>query len=202
MRVRRRPSPAIDGKAATVTGEQSGVLDISGVQRLYDRVAPIYDVLTAPYGWCGAGRLVNRAIAELRLGPGDTVVDLGTGTGRNLLTLADLVGPGGRVIGVDVSPKMLARAQRKIEQRGLANVELAEADMATFVPPEETNAVLSTFAMEMAPDYEAVIGRLVRQISPKTLRVWLRAPYDPAQRLQTLARAHPGRRPWQFQRIR
>ncbi len=155
-----------DAGAEAEVGEEPGVLDASGVQRLYDRVAPVYDVLAAPYGWFGAGRLVSRAIAELRLGSGDTVVDLGTGTGRNLLVLADLVGSDGRVIGVDVSPGMLARARRKLDQRGLANVELVEADMTMFVPPAETVAVLSTFAMEMVPDYEAVIGRLVRQISP------------------------------------
>lgn len=155
-----------DAEAGAEVGEGPRVLDASGVQRLYDRVAPVYDVVAAPYGWFGAGRLVSRAIAELRLGSGDTVVDLGTGTGRNLLALAEMVGPGGRVIGVDVSPKMLARARAKLEQGGLANVALVEVDMATFVPPAGTAAVLSTFAMEMAPDYEAIIGRLARQISP------------------------------------
>lgn len=152
--------------AESESGPEPEVLDGSGVRRLYDRLAPFYDVLAAPYGWFGAGRLVRRALAELRLEPGDTVVDLGTGTGRNLLALADLVGPHGRAVGVDLSPEMLARARAKLTRRGLANVELVEADMATFVPPSETAGVLATFAMEMAPGYEEIIGRLVRQLSP------------------------------------
>ncbi len=146
-------------------GPGEGVLDDEGVRRLYDRVAPFYDLAAAPYGWSGAGRLVRGAIGELRLGPGDTVVDLGTGTGRNLIVLAELVGPDGRVIGVDISPGMLERARGKVERRGLTNVEMVEADMATFVPPAGTDGVLATFAIEMAPDYEEIIRRLAHQLS-------------------------------------
>ncbi len=143
-----------------------GVLDAAGVRRLYDRVAPFYDAATRPYDWVGARRLVNRAIAELRLTPGATAVDLGTGTGRNLAALAGAVGPTGRVIGVDVSPEMLGRAEHKIKRYGLDNVELVEADMATYQPPADTVAVLSTFAIEMLPTYDELIGRLSNRMVP------------------------------------
>lgn len=141
----------------------SGVLDPSGVRRLYDRVAPFYDIASKPYGWFGAGRIVDRAIEELRLQPGDTAVDLGTGTGRNLLALAEVVGPTGRVIGVDVSPEMLRRAQDKVDQRGLHNVELVEGDMASFEPPSDTAGILATFAIEMLPNYDEVIRQLAER---------------------------------------
>ncbi len=145
-------------------GDGSGVLDPSGVRRLYDRVAPFYDIASKPYGWFGAGRIVDRAVEELRLQPGDTVVDLGTGTGRNLLVLAELVGPSGRVIGVDVSPEMLRRAQDKLDERGIHNVELVEADMASFDPPLDTAGVLATFSIEMLPNYDDVIRRLAERV--------------------------------------
>lgn len=145
-------------------GDGSGVLDPVGVRRLYDRVAPFYDLAAKPYGWFGAGRIVDRAIEELHLQPGDTAVDLGTGTGRNLLALSEMVGPAGRVIGVDVSPEMLSRAQDKLDQRGLGNVELVQTDMARFEPPKDTAGVLATFSIEMLPNYDEVIRRLAGQV--------------------------------------
>ncbi len=148
------------------TRSARGVLDAGGVRRLYDRVAPFYDVASKPYDWVGARRLVNRAIIELRLTPGATVVDLGTGTGRNLAALADAVGPTGRVIGVDVSPEMLRRAGDKIDKHGLDNVELVEADMATYQPPADTAAVLSSYAIEMLPTYDDLISRLSNLMTP------------------------------------
>jgi ubiquinone/menaquinone biosynthesis C-methylase UbiE len=149
-----------------VTVGDSAILDATGVRRLYDRVAPFYDLATKPYGWVGADRLVNHAVAELRLRPGDTVVDLGTGTGRNLAALAALVGPTGRVIGVDVSPGMLQRARRKTTKACLGQVELVETDMAGYEPPVDAGAVLSTYAIEMLPDYDEVIARLAMTIRP------------------------------------
>ncbi len=141
------------------------VLDVAGVRRLYDRMAPFYDLASKPYDWVGARRLVDRAILELRLQPGDTVVDLGTGTGRNLIALADIVGPTGHVIGVDVSPRMLSRARSRIEKRGLRGVVLVEADIATFGLPVDVRAVLSTYAIEMLPNYQAVIGRFAGEMA-------------------------------------
>ena len=141
------------------------VLDVSGVRKLYDRIAPIYDLAAWPYNAVRARRLSERAIVELRLEPGDTVVDLGTGTGWNLPRLADVVGPNGRVIGVDISSGMLERARRRVDERSVGNVELVEADLSTYRPPPETKAVVSTFAMEMRPDYADIIHRLSNEIA-------------------------------------
>ncbi len=143
---------------------RSEVLDAAGVRRLYDRVAPLYDLLACPYELVDGRRLANRAVEELRLGPGDTVVDLGTGTGWALPRLADAVGPHGRVVGVDISAGMLTRARRRVASYD--NVELVEADIAAYRLPEGTRAVMSAFAMEMLPDYDAVIARLARELPP------------------------------------
>lgn len=162
------PAPVREDLAALLdeaTSHNSGaVLDAGEVRSLYDRMAPFYDVASKPYGWFGARRLAERAIDELRLEPGDTVVELGTGTGRNLEALSAAVGPDGNVIGVDLSPGMLEVAQGKVDDAGLVNVELVEADMTTYELPADTRAVLSTYAMEMLPDYEEVIGSLAGQL--------------------------------------
>ncbi len=142
--------------------EKRSVLDSAGVRRLYDRTAPLYDLLVAPYQLLGGRRLAAQAVDELGLQAGDTVVDLGTGTGWALPRLAEAVGPQGRVVGVDVSPGMLARARRRT--RHLPQVELVEADVAGFRLPPGTQAVMSAFAMEMLPGYDAVIGRLLEEL--------------------------------------
>jgi demethylmenaquinone methyltransferase/2-methoxy-6-polyprenyl-1,4-benzoquinol methylase len=142
------------------------VLAPGEVRSLYDRLAPFYDVASKPYGWFGTRRLAERAIDELRLEPGDTVVDLGTGTGRNLEALSAAVGRDGKVIGVDLSPGMLEVAQGKVDAAGLVNVELVEADMTTYDPPTGTAAALSTYAMEMLPNYQEVIDSLAGHVRP------------------------------------
>ncbi len=141
-------------------GDPTAVLDGAGVRRLYDRIAPIYDLAASPYALLGGRRLAECAIAELRLQPGDTVVDLGTGTGWNLPRLADRVGPTGTVIGVDISPGMLERARKRVASRPPGNVRLVEADISGYGLPADTVAVISTFAIEMLPDYREVIGNL------------------------------------------
>ena len=142
----------------------AGVLDSEEAKRLYDRIAPVYDLAAAPFRLLRGRRLADQAIEELRLELGDTVVDLGTGTGWNLPRLAERVGPSGRVIGVDISPDMLDQARNSIGD--IAHVELVEADISTYQPPRETSAVISTFAIEMRPDYDAIIKRLAGSIQP------------------------------------
>tara|TARA_B100000378_G_C18037644_1_gene409531 strand:+ start:448 stop:1272 length:825 start_codon:yes stop_codon:yes gene_type:complete len=144
------------------SGAGSGVLDAEAVRGLYDRVAPVYDVLSCPYRLIDGRRLVRRGIRDLELRPGDTVVDLGTGTGWALPRLADAVGPSGRVIGVDISLGMLERARRRV--KGRDNINLVHADIADYHLPRGTRGVLAAFAIEMLPDYDAVIARLVREL--------------------------------------
>ena len=162
------PMPIKDDLAELLAVEpattSAGVLDSEGAKRLYNRIAPLYDLAAAPFRLLRGRRLAEQAIDELHLRPGDTVVDLGTGTGWNLTRLAQRVGPTGRVIGVDISPGMLDQARNNIGD--LENVQLVEADIATYQPPPDTTAVISTFAIEMRPDYDAIIKRLATTIRP------------------------------------
>lgn len=186
---------------------RNGVLDSAEVRQLYDRVAPFYDLLTAPYRWFGAYNLADQAIAKLYLQLGDTVVDLGTGTGRNLAALAKDVGPSGRVIGVDISPAMLAKAAAKIDQ--INNIELVEADISTYQLPPDTRAVISTYAIEMLPDYDQVVARLAQQMpedgriattglkEPERWPEWLIRLASAINRPFGVAREYRSHRPWE-----
>ncbi len=77
----------------------------------YRAVAPFYDMVSGEWPVYRAGRVAG--IESLELRPGDTVLDVGCGTGLSLPLLAEAVGPTGHVIGVDASPQMLAVARRR-----------------------------------------------------------------------------------------
>lgn len=186
-----------------------GVLDTAGVRRLYDRIASVYDIAASPYNLIGARRLAKQAIAELRLNLGDTVVDLGTGTGWNLPQLAAAVGANGTVIGVDISPGMLGQARKRIEGLGLVNVELVEADISTYQLSPDTNAVVSTFVIEMRPDYRNIIQRLTAALAdngriattglrhPDRWPEWLIALGTGLVRIFGVSDAYRSHRPWE-----
>jgi ubiquinone/menaquinone biosynthesis C-methylase UbiE len=88
-----------------------------------------YDVVEAE----AAGQVVSRTLVEMAgLGPGDTVLDIGTGYGEPALTAARAVMPGGRVIATDIAADMLAFARERAAQAGLENVEFLEADAETL----------------------------------------------------------------------
>ena len=145
---------------------EPGVLGPDAVRALYDRLAPVYDAVAAAYDLAGSGLFHRRAVEALRLSPGDTVVDLACGTGANLPHLVGAVGPTGRVVGVDLSPGMLARARQRAERAGWANVELVEADVRAFAFPEPVHGVVSTYGLEMVPEHRDVIGRALDALAP------------------------------------
>ena len=130
--------------------------DLTAVTTFYGRLARIYD-LVATYT-PGIPGLRRRAVAALDLEPGDTVVEMGCGTGANLPYLRERVGETGRVVGIDLTPGMLARARRRVDRNGWQNVHLARAD-ADDPPVTQADAVLATFVVGMLADPTAAIER-------------------------------------------
>src|SRR5262249_59266049 len=93
-----------------------------GIVRGCDRVAPLYSTLEPLYLIFPPAR--RKAVRELHLKPGDTVLEIGAGSGRNLPYLVDAVGPEGSVIAVDASAGMLAQAEKLVRREGWRNGEL------------------------------------------------------------------------------
>jgi SAM-dependent methyltransferase len=81
------------------------------------------------------------------LGPtgGETVLDVGCGTGVHFPAVQPAVGPTGRIVGVDLSPRSLAKARRRVERHGWGNIHLVEADATTT--PLGDNAFDAALAM-------------------------------------------------------
>ena len=101
------------------------------------------------------------------LAPGATVLDLGCGAGTDLLIAAQMVGPEGRVIGVDMTPPMLDHARQSAAAMGLANVELHES-LIESVPVEDASVdvVISNGVIDLVPDKDAVFAEIDRVLRP------------------------------------
>ena len=80
--------------------------------------------------------------------------------------LHDAVGESGRVIGGDLTPGMLEQARRKIEKNGWSNVELVNSDAAQYEFPEKVEGIISTFAFTLVPEYDALVQKSARVLSP------------------------------------
>src|SRR6201996_6146392 len=126
----------------------------------YRKKARHYDLTSRLYPAPGYPQRTQRlrAVRALSLGPGGTVIDLACGTGLNFPLLQQAVGPGGRIIGVDLTDAMLARAQDRIKAHGWSNVSLVQADAAGFGFPAGADAILSTYALTQVPECAQVIA--------------------------------------------
>jgi len=128
--------------------------DPAATQAFYGRWAHLYDVVaTLP----GIESWRSQAADALALSPGDTVVEMGCGTGANLPHLRERVGPEGRVVGVDLTAGMLDRARDRIDASGWDNVHLARGDASRPPVAGPVDAVVSTFLVGLLPDPAAAV---------------------------------------------
>src|SRR6201996_6706835 len=134
----------------------------------YRKKAEHYDITSRLYPAPGYPQRPQRlrAVQALSLRPGDTVIDMACGTGLNCSLLQRAVGPGGRIVGVDLTDAMLAQAQDRIKANDWRNVTLVQADAAGFDFPAEVNAIMSTYALTQVPECAEVIAHGTAALGP------------------------------------
>jgi arsenite methyltransferase len=102
-----------------------------------------------------------------RLEVGGHVLDLGCGAGTDSLVAAQMVGPEGRVTGIDMTPEMLAKAQAAASELGLHNVEFLEGEAERLPFADGSfNVVISNGVIDLIPDKDAVFEELFRVLEP------------------------------------
>jgi len=105
------------------------------------------------------------AFAEVRAG--DVVVDLGSGAGLDLLLAAAKVGPEGRVIGIDMTDEMLAKARQAIQASVFTNVEVRKGLIEELpVSAGSVDWVISNCVINLSPDKERVFAEIARVLKP------------------------------------
>jgi ubiquinone/menaquinone biosynthesis C-methylase UbiE len=145
----------------------------------YQRIAPLYDLLDLPFEY-GRYRRIRRLLFEGLTG---RILDAGVGTGRN----APFYPRGSSVVGIDLSPAMLARAERRRSQ-AVVPVELRQMDVAHLdFPPASFDAAVATFLFCVLADDQQVpalreLQRVVRPGGTVRLLEYVR-PRRPLRRL-------------------
>jgi len=126
----------------------------------YRQKAKHYDITSRLYPAPGYPQRAHRrrAVQALGLRPGGSVVEIACGTGLNFPLIEREIGPGGRIVGVDLTDAMLAHAQERIEMNGWSNISLVHADASEFEFPTGVDAILATYPHSLLPESGKVIA--------------------------------------------
>jgi SAM-dependent methyltransferase len=102
-----------------------------------------------------------------RLAEGERVLALGSGAGTDSLIAAQMVGPTGSVIGIDMTPAMLSKARGAAAETGVSNVEFVESEAEHLPFPDGSfDVVISNGVIDLIPDKDAVFAELYRVLTP------------------------------------
>jgi len=130
----------------------------------------------------------KKAVEALNLSEGDSVIDLCCGTGLNFSFLQEKIGLEGKIIGVDLTDAMLEKARERVKRNEWDNVELIQSDVAKYKFPKRINAILSTYALALVPEYDEVVQRAYDSLvsEGRFVELGLKIPKNSLARLKSL----------------
>lgn len=145
-----------------------------GASGAIDRCDPITSNL---YDASQTGQIPEQAVmaslgcgnptALARLNPGETVLDLGSGGGIDVLLSAQRVGPEGKAYGLDMTDEMLALARKNQRQAGVANVEFLKGEIENIpLPDNSVDVVISNCVINLSADKDRVLREAFRVLKP------------------------------------
>ena len=148
--------------ATTRRGCCGDAADVFG-ERLYG----VEDRDAVPEGAIGLSLGCGNPTAVAKLNAGETVLDLGSGTGTDVLLSARRVGPAGRAYGLDMTDEMLELAHRNAEEAGIANAEFLKGYIEDVpLPDGSVDVVISNCVINLSADKSKVIGEVARVLRP------------------------------------
>ena len=131
------------------------------VRAFFERVSVDWDEMRSSFY---NADLIEALVERAEIGPGSTVVDVGTGTG---FVAAGLAGRAAQVVGVDNSPAMLAVARKNLASLGADNVTLIEQDLnALPLPDDSADVAVANMVLHHALDPAAMLAEMARVVSP------------------------------------
>ncbi|NPV66968.1 MAG: arsenite methyltransferase [Anaerolineae bacterium] len=159
--IARQADPELKLSAASCCGDSSAGCSCSSM--VYDPA--LLQNLPASVTDLSLGCGDPVTIAALR--PGETVLDLGSGGGIDCFLAARQVGPQGHVIGVDMTPEMLERAEANRLRLGMANVEFRRGQIEALpVEDASVDVIMSNCVINLSPDKAAVFREAFRVLKP------------------------------------
>ncbi|MEN8132759.1 MAG: class I SAM-dependent methyltransferase [Pseudomonadota bacterium] len=169
---------------------KQSVLTRDEVREVYEKHARIYDMAVWFYYLAGMriGRWRRMVVDALALRPGNTVVEIGCGTGLNFALLEERIGSQGKIVGVDISKEMLDRAKARAHAAGWHNVELVCCAASDFNFPDDTRGILATGVLTYEPEFDKVIETGAKALAPGGR--WVVLDYKMPRRLSDLTSQH------------
>jgi SAM-dependent methyltransferase len=141
--------------------------DHAGVRAVAEAFGYSADELSSIPADANMGLSCGNPTAFASIKPGEVVVDLGCGGGMDVFLAAPKVGPTGKVIGIDMTPEMIERAQRSAAKSGITNVEFHLASIDRMpLPDSSVDVVISNCVINLAPDKRAVFKEIARVLKP------------------------------------
>lgn len=154
-----RIATSFDGTSASCCGD-------GAPQPLADTLYEV-DTGALPTDVTGLSLGCGDPIALAHLEPGQTVLDLGSGGGIDCFLAAERVGPTGHVIGVDMTPAMLEKANRNRDKLGVTHVEFREGHIEALpVDDDSVDVIISNCVINLSPDKTAVFREAFRVLRP------------------------------------
>ncbi len=110
--------------------------------------------------------VAERFFREAGIGPGQRILDLGSGVGDVAMLLSRLVGPSGEVVGIERDDRSINRAQSRAAEAGLHNISFAQTDIAQFSSDASFDALVGRYILQFLPDPVCVLRSLSEKIVP------------------------------------
>jgi ubiquinone/menaquinone biosynthesis C-methylase UbiE len=124
--------------------------------------------------------LTERLFREAGVGPGQRVLDIGSGLGDVTMLSARLVGPSGAVVGVERDVRSIARARSRAAEAGLPNVSFRQSDVSQIKSDQPFDAAVGRLILQFLPDPVAVLRALSQLVRPGGVLAFQEPSWAPA----------------------